>query len=84
MLTRFLEQPEDVEKIAARQILELAESIQDVVYYSRDHDVPAETRKALNSTYRVLKSFVDYFYGDGRLCYDPPSGRFTSRTKGSK
>jgi hypothetical protein len=81
-MPRLAGQPEAEEKIAARQILELAESIQDVTFYSRDHDVPTETRKALNSTYRVLKSFVVYFYGEGEhLCYEPPTGRFS---KGSK
>jgi hypothetical protein len=81
-MPRLAELPEAEERIAARQILELAEAIEDVVHYSRDYDVPTETRKALNSTYRVLKSFVDYFYGEGEhLCYVAPTGRYS---KGSK
>jgi RNA polymerase-interacting CarD/CdnL/TRCF family regulator len=82
LVTRLKQNPEDAEKIAARQILELAESIQDVVYYDRDHDVPTETKKALNSAYRVLRQYVDYFYGEGEhLCYEPPTGRFSKGPK---
>ena len=57
MLTRLRQNPEDSEKIAAYQVMMLAEQLQDLCYYCRDADrtLPRETEKALHRTYRVLK-----------------------------
>jgi hypothetical protein len=81
MLTRLRQNPEDSEKIAAYQVMMLAEQLQDLCYYCRDADrtLPRETEKALHRTYRVLKTFTIWFRGEGEhsLVYSPPDGRFT-------
>ena len=84
MLTRLKENPEDAEKIAAYQVMMLAEQLQDLCYYCRDADriLPRETEKTLHRTYRVLKTFTTWFRGDEHsLCWDPPTGRFRKDSK---
>ena len=79
MLTRLAQNPEDAEKRAAFQILELAEGLQEILYYcTDDHTLPRETEKAANRCYRVLKNFTTWFRGAGEhsLCYEPTDGKF--------
>ena len=77
---RIEQQPENAEKVAAFQIEELAEWLQEILYACRDvdHTFPPETERELNRTFRTLKRFSVYFYGAGErpLFYTPPDGRF--------
>lgn len=82
MLTRLRQNPEAAEKIAARQIVELAEWIQNVCYYcdDEDHTLPRETAKELHHVYRVLKQYTVFFRGyEHGLCWDAPTGRFQKK-----
>jgi hypothetical protein len=80
MTTRINQQPENAEKIAAYQIEELAEWLQEILYVcaDEDHTFSPETTKELNRTYRTLKRFSVWFYGAGErpLSWDPPDTRF--------
>ena len=83
MSARLALNPEDSEKRAAFQIVQLAENLQDLLYYDHDADrtFPPATAKELNRTYRTLKRFSVYFYGAGErpLVYEPPDGKFHIR-----
>ena len=79
-MSRLEQQPEDAEKRAAFQIVQLAEQLQDLLYFDHDQDrtFPPATEKELTRTYRTLKRFSVYFYGAGErpLSYEPPDGKF--------
>jgi hypothetical protein len=79
-MSRLEQQPEDAEKTAAYQVEELAEWLQEILYFCYDagSNFPPATEKELNRTYRTLKRFSVYFYGAGErpLSYEPNSGRF--------
>jgi hypothetical protein len=68
------------EKKAATAIYELADLLQDLLFYEKSDDLSQATRVALTKEYRVLRS-VAVFYGLGDVLeFDPKPGvRFQKR-----
>jgi hypothetical protein len=87
MQSRLAGDPTVAERSAAWAIRELAGEIQDARYYSvhaygESCGLPPATRRALDRTYRVLRTIVQFYFGDDHpLVWDPPSGRFQPKAK---
>jgi len=91
--SRIDKQPEALELIAAKALSNLAEEIENAVYYCRSPKVdglyagraqaiPPATIHELNRCYRVLKRACVFNSGkDCSLVYEPPDGKFRRAAK---
>jgi hypothetical protein len=62
------------EKTAATAVYELADLLQDLLFYEKCDDLPQATRTALIRAYRVLRSVADFYGLADTLSYDPKPG----------
>ena len=81
-MSRMSERPELPEREAAWAIYDLAQSIQDLCYYTDPRAVPPATTRELHKCYRVLKPTVIFYLGeDHGLPWDAPDYKFQKKVK---
>lgn len=81
-MSRLDQQCGPLENIAAARVKELAEEIQELIYYGDGQGIPPVTVCALQKAYRVVKGATIFYRGDDHpLVWEPPDFKFRPRTK---